>query len=525
MPEQSGQIVADKYQLVRRLARGGMGAVWRARHLELDVEIALKFPRGDAELGERAQRRFRSEARAAAMLKSAHVVHIYDYGVHEGSGYIAMELLEGEDLAARLVREDVLTPEVAVDLLLQAARGVEAAHQRGLVHRDIKPQNLFLARDGHGLTVKVLDFGIAKIHEDHGGETTQSGMVFGSPSYMSPEQARGADVDVRTDIWALGAVLYRMLTGKLPFEGANPHDIVVKLCTENVPPATSVRPELASAWDGFFRRVMARERQRRPGSIAELRELLESMPGFVSLARISHLHHHSLPTSRVAGRETETAALSAVDAAVGASTDFSKEREAEPERAEEPKTVRTLITSVSASPAGRGSWMSWTTAALVAGVLLWFLADSLLPSRPAPGEKAHVAERDTYPGEPARAAQRPTRPVAARAAPVPAHEPAAPAPSPTGASTTLTVPGEPRPESAHPLPVRATLPKKPPSPVTTTAQGGQVGPQWQLGVPPEGDPPQRGATDPSSSSLHEEPAIGDASPPRDPIFGLPLGER
>jgi serine/threonine-protein kinase len=256
-----------------------MGAVWRATHIELDVEIALKFQRADTELGQGAEERFRREARAAAQLKSPHVVHIYDYGVHAGDGYIAMELLEGEDLGERLAREPRLPTQEAGEILSQAISGVQSAHRAGLVHRDIKPSNLFLASHSEEILVKVLDFGIAKSQVEGAIEITASGMVFGSPAYMSPEQARGGAVDERTDVWSLSAVLYRVLTGKLPFEGSNANDVIVKLCTQDPTPPSKVCSDLSEQWDVFFRSALSRDPANRPQSVGELRAELRSLCG------------------------------------------------------------------------------------------------------------------------------------------------------------------------------------------------------------------------------------------------------
>lgn len=280
-----------------------MGAVWLARHRELEVEVALKFLRTEQGGDGKAEERFRREARAAAQLKSPHVVQIHDFGIDSGAPYIAMELLQGEDLCSRLDREGALPFPVAVEILMQAAKGLRIAHQNGIVHRDIKPSNIFLSDSAGEVLVKILDFGIAKAEMKDGVATTTEGLVFGSPAYMSPEQARAGQVDFRSDLWSLGAVYYEMLTGKAPFTGSNASDVVVKLCTEDVPAPSVVRPELGAKHDAFFVRALSRDLGRRFGSVDEMLSALGEEQGRPIDAQ------RTLSVLRGAGRLEETAPL------------------------------------------------------------------------------------------------------------------------------------------------------------------------------------------------------------------------
>ena len=268
----SGQIIAGKYELRAMLARGGMGSVWRARHILLDVDVAVKLM-APALLSSADQRiRFGREAKAAAQIKSSHVVKIHDYGFDGETPYMVMELLDGEDLGACLRREKRLSPARAAELLAQIARGLHGAHELGIIHRDLKPANIFLARADDAEVVKILDFGIARAG-GHGGtsETTMTGDVLGSPPYMSPEQVRGLkSIDHRTDLWSVGVVLYRALTGRLPFQGDGPGDLILKICKESPPPPSSLAPELPGALDAFFGRVFQREPDARFASIREM---------------------------------------------------------------------------------------------------------------------------------------------------------------------------------------------------------------------------------------------------------------
>src|SRR5687768_1293082 len=225
LPEQSAPPVPGKSRLTRVLGRGGMGAVWEGTHATLGTRVAVKFIDPEYADSPDARNRFENEARAAASLRSKHVVEMYDHGLSEdGSPFIVMEYLEGEPLDRRLDREGRLSPAETARILLQACRAVARAHRAGIVHRDLKPENLFLVWDDEEQSdfVKVLDFGIAKFTDRsvNVSSATRTGSVLGTPFYMSPEQARGLrSVDHRTDVWSLGVIAYRCIVGSLPFDG------------------------------------------------------------------------------------------------------------------------------------------------------------------------------------------------------------------------------------------------------------------------------------------------------------------
>lgn len=220
-----GVVVAQKFQLVRLLGEGGMGAVWVAKNLALDLHVALKLIR--PELSESVPgmgERLLQEARAAASIDHPAVIQIFDFGLTElKDPFIAMELLHGESLGGVIRRRGKISAVRAVQTLLPIADALLSAHERGIVHRDLKPDNVFLARGAGGvMEPKVLDFGIAKLDQKLAPTLTGAGTVLGSPAYMSPEQARGEnDVDGRSDVWALSVVLYEAITGRLPFTGDN----------------------------------------------------------------------------------------------------------------------------------------------------------------------------------------------------------------------------------------------------------------------------------------------------------------
>ena len=269
-----GRIVGGKYTLEQELARGGMGAIWVAYDAQLRRRVALKLMTPDHLTSPTARGRFEREAMAIAQLKSPHVVQIYDYGVEDAAPYIVMELLDGEDLQTRLGRVVRLPPAAIATILTQAAKALSAAHGAGIVHRDIKPANVFLARSDAEEIVKVLDFGVAALVSGlPSGEmhVTRAGGVVGTPHYMSPEQVRGAKgVDSRADLWSLGVLAYRALTGRLPFDADAFGELLIQICTDPIQAPSKLLPELGTDFDRFFERALARDPARRFGGAREL---------------------------------------------------------------------------------------------------------------------------------------------------------------------------------------------------------------------------------------------------------------
>jgi serine/threonine-protein kinase len=223
-----GRTLEGRYTILAKLGAGSMGTVYRAKQHAMGREVAIKILRGDRAVDESAKARFMREARANSLLASPNTVTVFDFGESEsGEFYLAMELLEGESLGQRIPRLGRLPPAIAVDTARQALRSLAEAHAKGIIHRDLKPDNLFFARvqttgEAHEEIVKVLDFGIAKmLNADEplpmGVVETQAGTVFGTPRYMSPEQAQGKPLDARSDLYSLAVILYQMLTGRPPF--------------------------------------------------------------------------------------------------------------------------------------------------------------------------------------------------------------------------------------------------------------------------------------------------------------------
>ncbi|MDI1482681.1 serine/threonine protein kinase [Polyangium sp. y55x31] len=273
----SGDIIASRYVLERPLAKGGMGAVWVARHLELDARVALKVMAPEHADTSFARDRFQREARACAQIQHPNVVAVHDYGVADDVPFLVMELLQGEDLQTCLAREGRLSLAAAIAVILPVCKGLRRAHELGIIHRDVKPSNVFLARQGEDTVIKILDFGVARVTHDVAGQTTRTGVLLGSPSYMSPEQARGRRVDHRSDLWSLAVVLYECLTGRLPFGSQALGDLLIELCTEPAPPPTRMAPDLPAVVDPFFARALARNPDDRFQSAEAFADALASL--------------------------------------------------------------------------------------------------------------------------------------------------------------------------------------------------------------------------------------------------------
>ncbi|HEY8041088.1 MAG TPA: protein kinase [Polyangiaceae bacterium] len=285
-PPVSG-LVAGKYEVIRLIGRGGMGSVWEGRHASLGTGVAIKFIDQEYADSKEARSRFDTEARAAATLQSKHAIQIYDHGVtDDGRPYMVMELLHGEPLDKRIDRLGRLSLQETARILTQCCRALQRAHDGGIIHRDLKPENIFLVRshDDDDEIAKVLDFGIAKIKTPPDGQgltsSTKTGAVLGTPYYMSPEQARGLrSIDVRSDLWSLGVIAYKCVTGVLPFEGESVGDLLVKICTAPLPTPSLTMPGLPQSFDAWFARTMEREPARRYRNATELADALAFSAG------------------------------------------------------------------------------------------------------------------------------------------------------------------------------------------------------------------------------------------------------
>jgi predicted ATPase len=263
------------YQLEALLGEGGMGQVFRARDTRLGRLVAMKLIRADCSQRGDFQIRFQRETRATAALNHPHICTLYDVGEHNGSAYLVMEYVEGQTLASRL-HEGPLPLDQLVRLGAEVAQALESAHERGIIHRDLKPANLMVTPAG----IKVLDFGLAKFADREpaaAADATAARTILGTPSYMSPEQAHGEKLDSRSDLFSFGCVLYEAATGVRPFRGASVPEIMREVFSGHPTPPSSLRPELPSGWDSILQRAMAKDREHRYSSAADLFAAIEKL--------------------------------------------------------------------------------------------------------------------------------------------------------------------------------------------------------------------------------------------------------
>ena len=270
----AGDLIAGKYRLVRPIGRGGMGVVWEAHSQVLDIRVAVKLIQQFTATSETHQRLL-LEARAAARLVNPGVIRIFDCGeTTRGDPYIVMELLEGEDLATRIEQRGRLAPIEAVRTLLPIIRALGAAHAANIVHRDVKPENVFFTKSQTGEEQpKLFDFGIAKVDISWEKRLTQAGSTLGSPSYMSPEQAQGEDIDRRSDIWGICVVLYEVITGRLPFDGTSYRTIIHAILSADLKPFSAFDVNEQDLW-AIISKGLERDRDLRWQSSEDLADAL-----------------------------------------------------------------------------------------------------------------------------------------------------------------------------------------------------------------------------------------------------------
>jgi serine/threonine-protein kinase len=434
-----GTVLAGKYALRSKLGQGGMGSVWQAEHVQLRSPVAIKLIDPKIVSEPEALARFMREAQAAAALRSPNVVQIFDYGADQGVPYIAMELLEGESLAARLERARILTPRETANVIGQVARAITKAHELGIIHRDLKPDNIFITHHDDEEIAKVLDFGIAKASNTIGmpaGSATRTGAVLGTPYYMSPEQADGKPIDARTDLWALGVITFECLVGRRPFDGEALGSVLLSICAKPLP-VPSRFGRVPAGFDGWFARACARPTSERFQSAKQLVAELRALCG--DPARDSH---GSLGPSM-------SGVLAVSDGARAG--------------AERPPTANAYGRSVSPEkPRAR------TAAALLGGVIVFvaiaggvaFLVKQLARSA------SPAATESTTNAEPARPAPPTVQAPAAAATPVETAPTVAPvaAPSATTAASSPTAPSSTAPGPSPTPKIQPRQPQKRPAP-------------------------------------------------------------
>ena len=265
-----GQVVGE-YQVEGKLGEGGFGAVYRAVHPLIGKAAAIKVLHRQYSSNPQMISRFVAEARAVNQIHNRHIIDIFSFGsLEDGRQYYVMELLDGMTLDAYVKKKGRLSPEEAMPILRGVARALDAAHQSGIAHRDLKPENIFLLFEDEVAIPKLLDFGIAKLLGDSGigAHKTRTGTPMGTPYYMSPEQCRGRNVDHRTDIYSFGVVVFEALAGKVPFDGEDVMEILVKHTTAPAPRLSEVRPEVPPQLDAPLAAFMEKDPAKRPESLS-----------------------------------------------------------------------------------------------------------------------------------------------------------------------------------------------------------------------------------------------------------------
>ena len=268
------RVLGGRYRLVRHLARGGMAEVYVAEDQLLNRTVAVKVLFPELAHDEAFVERFRREARAAASLNHHNIVSVYDFGEDEGSWFIVMEYVEGRNLRDIIRSEGQMDPARTAELGAEVAAALAAAHAQGIIHRDVKPANVLISADAG--TVKVADFGIARAAGARQG-LTMPGTVLGTATYLSPEQAQGAEVDFRTDVYSLGMVLYEMLAGRPPFTGDSPVAVAYQQLSQTAPPPSTHNPDVPPALDAIVMRAMSKKPDDRQATAEEIREELLAM--------------------------------------------------------------------------------------------------------------------------------------------------------------------------------------------------------------------------------------------------------
>lgn len=277
-----GTVLSERYRLVTKVGEGAMGWVFMAEHIEIGKKFAVKVLRPSLCRLPEAVSRFRREARSASQIGSQHIVDITDFGTTDtGAAFYVMEHLEGEDLAAAIKAVKRMPWERAQNITLQLCEALQAAHDQGIIHRDVKPANFFLQKQADGSDfVKVLDFGIARLASPKDSIVTQTGVVMGTPDFMAPEQAQGRHVDHRADIYSLGAAAYAMLTGRPPFVGKNEYDVIYKQLNDDPePPSTVAKDAGIPRWvDDVILRAMRKDPEERYATMRDFADALRAAP-------------------------------------------------------------------------------------------------------------------------------------------------------------------------------------------------------------------------------------------------------
>ena len=286
-----GTVIGNRYEIIRLLGQGGMGAVYQAHDRELDRQVAIKVIRGDMTANPEILKRFKQELILARQITHKNVIRIFDLGQAEGIKFITMEYIEGEDLQSVLRRKKKLEPAEAANIMAQVCRALEAAHSEGVIHRDLKPQNIMLDKTGRAY---VMDFGIARSTLTPG--MTQTGALIGTPDYMSPEQAKGQPLDSRSDLFSVGIIFYELLSGQIPFNADTTMGKLWKRTSEPARPLADLDKSIPQPLSEIVRKCLEVDPQKRFASAAELLRQIETWQGPSAGTRVGTLHHGAFPS-------------------------------------------------------------------------------------------------------------------------------------------------------------------------------------------------------------------------------------
>ena len=278
MSLQPGEIIDGKYRIVRMVGEGGMGAVYEGENTRIKRRVAIKVLHSAVAEKKDVVRRFEREAQAAGHIGSEHIVEVLDLGnLPSGERFMVMEFLDGEDLTSRIKSRKRLTPHEAIPILHQVLEGLAAAHEASIIHRDLKPDNIYILKSKAGRAdfVKILDFGVSKFNAlDSEMSMTRTGAVMGTPYYMSPEQAKGGTVDNRSDLYAMGVVLYQMVTGRVPFNASSFNELLFKIALESPEPIETIVPNCPPSFINLVNKAMSRDANARFQSAREFQQAL-----------------------------------------------------------------------------------------------------------------------------------------------------------------------------------------------------------------------------------------------------------
>jgi len=382
-----GSTLGERYRILRVLGEGGMGRVYEAEHTLIERRVAIKVLREDFCRRADVVERFRREAKSASRIGHPNIVDVLDFGeTASGASYFVMELLSGEDLADVLSRKGALTPERAVLILFQCCHALAAAHDKGIIHRDLKPENVFLVeREGAPDFVKLVDFGVAKMSDfdiaaETAGKLTRTGVIFGTPEYMSPEQAGGLTADHRADIYALGITLYEVLTGRVPFEGASFMAVLSKHGTKALPPLRVVNPRLriSPQLERVVMRALEKDRARRFQHMRDMAAALAHVPEMPPIPFRMSLAPPVERNTPAPGRATPTPAV--VQAA-----EADSETPSVPGPVEGPSTGELRARPLPTRAAG------WLLGAVAIVALVGYIANRTTAAEPGPTQSAQPA--------------------------------------------------------------------------------------------------------------------------------------